>query len=63
MRTKRVPANMIKDVLLTSTTKILTLRAPMETLVSHAVVPVPPDIVHVFLPIAPGYFQHDHGKA
>ena len=41
---------------------ILTLHAPMETLVSHAVGPVPPDIVPVFLPITPGHFQHDHGK-
>ena len=35
----------------------------METLVLHAVSPIPPDIVHVFLPITPGHFQHDHGKA
>ena len=41
----------------------LTLCAPVETLVLHAVGPVPPDIVHVFLPITPGHFQHDHGKA
>ena len=42
---------------------ILTLRSPVETLVSHAVGSVTPDIVHVFLPITPGHFQHDHGKA
>ena len=41
----------------------LALRVPVETLVSLAICPVPPDIVHAFLPTTPGHFQHDHGKA
>ena len=34
---------------------LLTLRAP--------IFPVPPDIVHVFLPITLDHFQYDRGKA
>ena len=42
---------------------IFTLRTLVGTLVSIAVFPISPDIVCVFLPIAPGHFQYDHGKA